>query len=404
MGDSKLLKKNTVGAAIDQAIDNDVLIQACQKVVQIESLTGQEAMVASFVAEQMRAQQFDKVEIDQNGNVIGIVFGDNSGPSVMVNGHIDHVPVGAMQNAFSGELVDASRWGEEGTAIFGRGSCDMKCNVIAAVHAVGALKRAGLTPGGDVIVVADIEEETDSPNGVKSVIQGGLRADFGISVESTKGEIYLGHRGKLEFEVKFIGRTSHASEPSNGVNAIYLSTSFIDQLQHYAEGLEQDNLLGPATVTITGMHSSPDNGTAVVPDLVTMRVDRRYVRGEGPDSCETEIANILRSTNPDGEGTEWTVELINHYPLMYTSEDSPVARAAIVAAEDVDGAKPLISAWRFGVNGTFMNEAGIPTIGLGPGDEKWAHTPEEHIGTRDITEAARKIARAVLAVTKGGEL
>ncbi len=399
-----MLEKNTVGAAIDAAIDKDDLIEACQKVVQIESLTGEEHEVALFVAQQMRAQHFDKVEIDRNGNVIGTVFGDCSGPSVMVNGHIDHVPVGAMQNAFSGELVDASRWGEEGKAIFGRGSCDMKCNVIAAVHAVGALKRAGLKPGGNVIVVADVEEETDSPNGVKSVIQGGLRADFGISVESTKGQVYLGHRGKLEFEVKFIGRTSHASEPSNGINSIYLSTGFIDQLQRYAEGLAHDDLLGPATVTITGMHSWPDNGTAVVPDLVTMRVDRRYVRGESPAGCQAEIEGILRSTNQNGERAQWTVELINHYPLMYTPEDSPVARAAIIAAEDVDGSKPAISAWRFGVNGTFMNEGGIPTIGLGPGDEKWAHTPEEHIGTRDITEATRKIARAVLAVTKGGEL
>ncbi|NEI74022.1 M20/M25/M40 family metallo-hydrolase [Rhizobium lusitanum] len=394
--------KNTAGAAIDEAINHPDLIAACQKVVQIESLTGDEAEVAHFVASQMRAQDFDTVEIDANGNVIGTVFGDGSGPSVMVNGHIDHVPVGAMQQPFSGELVDSSRWGESGMAIFGRGSCDMKCNVVAAVHAIGALKRAGLKPGGDVIMVADVEEETDSPNGVKSVIERGLRADFGISVESTKGQVYLGHRGKLEFEVKFFGRTSHASEPSDGTNAIYLSTAFIDRLQSYAGGLRQDDLLGPATVTITGMHSSPDNGTAVVPDLVTMRVDRRYVRGESPTICQSEIEGILRATNTND--AEWSVALINHYPLMYTPEDSPVTQAAILAAEDVDGVTPTIAAWRFGVNGTFMNEGRIPTIGLGPGDEKWAHTPEEHIGTADIVNATRKIARALLAVTKGGDV
>jgi acetylornithine deacetylase/succinyl-diaminopimelate desuccinylase-like protein len=244
MGGAELLE-NTVGAAIDAAIEQDALIDACQRVVQIESLTGEEQKVAHFVAEQMRAQRFDRVEIDGNGNVIGTVFGNGSGPSVMVNGHIDHVPVGAMQNAFSGVLVDASRWGEEGTAIFGRGSCDMKCNVIAAVHAVGALKRAGLRPGGDVIVVADVEEETDSPNGVKSVIHGGLRADFGISVESTKGQVYLGHRGKLEFEVKLIGRTSHASEPSNGVNAIYLSTSLSISFSATPKGSSKTTSWGP---------------------------------------------------------------------------------------------------------------------------------------------------------------
>ena len=54
--------KNTVGAAIDAAIEQDALIEACQKVVRIESLTGEEQKVAHFVAEQMRAQRFDKVE------------------------------------------------------------------------------------------------------------------------------------------------------------------------------------------------------------------------------------------------------------------------------------------------------------------------------------------------------
>ncbi len=396
-------QKNSFGAAIDAAIDSEDLITACQKVVQIESLTGQESAVASFVAELMRQQDFDKIEIDDNGNVIGLLLGGGTGPSVMVNGHIDHVPVGAMKDPFSGAIVDAAKWGEAGTAIFGRGSCDMKCNVVAAIYAVGALKRSGLRPGGDVIVVADIEEETDSPKGVKSVIERGVRADYGISVESTRGQVFLGHRGKLEFEVKFVGRTSHASEPSNGINAIYLSTAFVQGLQRYATGLKQDDLLGPATVTVTGMHSFPDNGTAVVPDLLTMRVDRRYVRGETPDACLAELKEILTSTNPGGEGSEWTAELVNHYPLMFTPDDNPVARAAIAAAEDVDGVRPQVSAWRFGVNGTFMNEGNVPTIGLGPGDEKWAHTPEEHVGVEDLIAATRKIARAVLFVTDGSE-
>lgn len=395
--------RNSIGAAIDEAIDTAALIAACQKVVQIESLTGQEADVANFVASQMRDLAFDDVKIDANGNVIGTVFGDGSGPSVMINGHIDHVPVGAMQNAFSGELVDASRWGESGQAIFGRGSCDMKCNVISAVHAVGALQRSGLKPGGDVIVVADVEEETDSPRGVKSVIESGIRADFGISVESTRGQVYLGHRGKLEFEVCFYGRTSHASEPSNGVNAIYVSTTFIDALERYASTLRTDDLLGPATVVVTGMHSFPDNGTAVVPDLVKMRVDRRYVRGEDEASCLSEIQALLQSAYGPAGSDKWSAAIINHYPLMFTPQTSPVAQAAIVAALNVDETTPQISAWRFGVNGTFMNAAGIPTIGLGPGDEKWAHTPEEHIGTADIINSTRKIARAVMALTKGGE-
>jgi putative selenium metabolism hydrolase len=388
------------GQIIDAVIDQERLIAACRDVVRIESLTGGEAKVARYAADLMTALAFDKVEIDANGNVIGIMAGDGSAPSVMLNGHLDHVPVGAMVDPFSAALVDAGRWGEEGQAIYGRGSCDMKCNVVAGIFAVAALKQAGLAPGGDVIIVADVEEETDSPKGVKSVVQRGLRADYGLSVEATCGDVYLGHRGKVEFDVRIFGRTAHASEPSNGVSAIHEAMPFIAAIKTYEQTLGNDPLLGAATVAITGLHSSPDNGTAVIPDLVRMRVDRRYVRGEGPDVCLAEIRGLLVQCYGESEGKSWTIALSNHYPLMFTPETSPIAQAAVQAVSDVTGRAPRIAAWRFGVNGTFMTEAGIPTIGIGPGNEIWAHTPEEHIGTRDIIQATRAIARAVATITQ----
>ena len=388
------------GQIIDAVIDQERLIAACRDVVRIESLTGGEAKVARYVADLMTALEFDKVEIDTNGNVIGILKGTGTAPSVMLNGHLDHVPVGAMVDPFSAALVDAGRWGEEGQAIYGRGSCDMKCNVVAGVFAVASLKQAGFAPGGDVIIVADVEEETDSPKGVKSVVQRGLRADYGISVEATCGDVYLGHRGKVEFDVRIFGRTAHASEPSNGISAIYEAMPFITAIRTYEQSLGNDPLLGAATVAITGLHSSPDNGTAVIPDLVRMRVDRRYVRGEGPDVCLAEIRGLLVQCYGESEGKDWTIELSNHYPLMFTPETSPIAEAAVQAVRDVTGRTPRIAAWRFGVNGTFMTEAGIPTIGIGPGNEIWAHTPEEHIGTSDIIQATRAIARAVATITQ----
>jgi len=388
------------GQTIDAVIDQERLIAACRDVVRIESLTGGEAKVARYVADLMTALEFDKVEIDANGNVIGIMQGTGEAPSVMLNGHLDHVPVGAMVDPFSAVLVDAARWGEGGQAIYGRGSCDMKCNVVAGIFAVAALKQAGFAPGGDVIIVADVEEETDSPKGVKSVVQRGLRADYGISVEATCGDVYLGHRGKVEFDVRIFGRTAHASEPSNGISAIYEAMPFITAIRTYEQSLGNDPLLGAATVAITGLHSSPDNGTAVIPDLVRMRVDRRYVRGEGPDVCLAEIRGLLVKCYGESEGKSWTIELSNHYPLMFTPETSPIAQAAVQAVQDVTGRTPRIAAWRFGVNGTFMTEAGIPTIGIGPGNEIWAHTPEEHIGTSDIIASTRAIARAVAVITQ----
>lgn len=382
-----------------ELLDEAALIAACRRIVQIESLTGNEAAAGAFLMGVMREQGFDSVVTDQNGNVIGRVAGSGAAPSVMLNGHLDHVPVGDMADPHSGALVDAARWGESGMAIYGRGSCDMKCNLVAAAFAIGLLRRSGLKPAGDVILVADVEEETDSPKGVKSVIAGGLRADFGLSVESTRGQVYLGHRGKVEFELAVAGRTSHASEPGRGINAIYRSLAAVRAVESYANDLPADNLLGPASVTITGFHSHPDNGTAVVPDRVVMRIDRRYVRGETPATVEAGLRDKLRAVMGPEDAGGWQIRLTNHYPLMYTPPESPIAQAAL-AGIAAAGGTPEVAAWRFGVNGTFMVEAGIPTIGVGPGDEKWAHTPEEHILVNDLIKVTHAIAATVAIITQ----
>ncbi|WP_379062707.1 M20 family metallopeptidase [Mesorhizobium sp. UC74_2] len=153
----------TVFAAIDQSLDTARMIAACQEVVRTPSLSFEESEVAAIYARHLKELGFDSVEIDRDGNVIAVLRGEGNGPSLMVNGHIDHVPTGEMKDPFSGELVDAARWGEEGLAIYGRGTCDMKCNVMASAYAIAAIKRAGVKLRGDVVFVADVGEEVDFP-------------------------------------------------------------------------------------------------------------------------------------------------------------------------------------------------------------------------------------------------
>lgn len=385
-----------------EAVDQDALIAACQTITRIPSETGEEQKVAEALLGMMNNLGFDEAEIDEKGNVVGRIKGAGTGPSVMLNGHIDHVPTGDMENPFSGEIVDASRWGEPGKAIFGRGTVDMKCNVVASVFAAAALKTASLKPGGDIIVVADVEEEIDSPNGVQSVLDRGVTADYGINVEATNGGVYLGHRGKLEFMLTVRGRTSHASEPTNGVNAISEALKYVAAFEEYTKTLPNDDLMGQATGVAVGFHSSPDNGTALVPDRCHIRFDRRYVRGETPESCEAELREVFSKVVP-GIEDPWELELFNHYPLMFVDRDDPVVAAAIEGMTLVHGREPRVSAWRFGVNGTFMAAAGIPTVGLGPGNEIWAHTPEEHIGVDDVITTAQAIAVAIAKITEAVE-
>jgi succinyl-diaminopimelate desuccinylase len=135
---------------------------------------------------------------------------------------------------------------------------------------------------------------------------------------------------------------------------------------------------------------------AVVPDRCTIRVDRRYIPGETPDSCRTELAAIVDDLRASDPSFRCDIDEVNHYPLFFTDPDQDLVTMACAARADILGAAGELGSWRFGVNGTFMARAGIPTVGFGPGDERWAHTSEEHVLVDDLIAAARVYARLAI--------
>jgi succinyl-diaminopimelate desuccinylase len=217
-------------------------------------------------------------------------------------------------------------------------------------------------------------------------------------MESTQGRIFIGHRGKIDVEVNIHGRSAHAASPASGINAVMGAGLVLSAIDRYGQRLADDDLLGPATVSVISIRSKPDNGTAVVPNLCTIRIDRRYVRGETAEKCERELRDLLDRFVADHSEFHYDLRVITHFPLMYTDPSNDLVTAAREARRDVAGTEEPVGAWHFGVNGTFMSKAGIPTIGLGPGDEKWAHTSEEHILVDDLVDVGRMWARLIINV------
>ncbi len=384
--------------ALRDALDVKGMIAACQELVRIPSLSGEEAAAGSALARYLRDLDYDRVEIDDKGNVLGWLEGQAEGPVLLCNGHLDHVPPSEMDDPYGGRLVDAARWGESGLAIAGRGTCDMKCNVVAATFGLAAVKRAGVRLRGTVVLNADVGDEIDSPDGVAHVLVHGPRADFGVSVESTGLRAYLGHRGKVEYEMAVHGRMAHSSEPSRGDNAITRAMPLLKALEGYAADLTSHPLLGQGTLAAIDIRADPGGGVAVVPDRCTIRVDRRYVLGENPGTCRAELQAIVDQLRASDPGFCGDVTEVNHYPLLFIDPDHELVAATRAARADVLGDPGELGAWRFGVNGTFMAQAGIPTVGFGPGDERWAHTTDEHVLVDDLVTAARVYARLAIRV------
>lgn len=377
------------------------LVEFAQKMISTPSLSGEEREVSQLLAAELDDLGFRDIEVDPHGNVVAWL--GQGPPKLMFNGHIDHVPPADMPDPYEARLLDGSEFGTEDVVIRGRGSCDMKANVAAGAYAATFLDPE-LLGSGSFLFTADVEEETDSPHGVPSLLARGLTAEYGISSESTGLDVYLGHRGKLQIDVTVAGRSSHASTPGDGLNAVYRAVPFLDAFEKFPADLAADPRFGKGTMTVTGISSDPDTEVAVVPSSCTIRLDRRYIPGETPEGCLAEVAELVERVSVE-HGIEAEVELVNIYPLMSISEDHELVRCGVEAVSAVTGKAPEIKAWRFGVNGTFMSEAGIPTIGIGPGNENFAHTRDEHVPVGELVDSSRiysNLIERLCSETKGG--
>ena len=363
--------------ALISAIERD-LVAFAQQLVATPSLPGEEGVVAELVATKLVELGYRDVAVDEVSNVVGY-FGPGS-PRLMFNGHLDHVPPAGMVDPYGAQIVQGH--------LRGRGSVDMKANVAAGAFAA-AFVDAPLR--GAYMFTADVREEVDGPEGIPRLLAHGLRAEYGISGEATSLDVALGHRGKLQLDVTIAGRSSHAATPDEGENAVYRALPFLAALERAGKRLPSDLRFGPASLTVTAIASAPSGGVAVVPSSCTIRVDRRYVPGETPDSCRVEIEELVDRVAAE-LGADATVELVNVYPLMSTEPDHPLVRAASAAVEDATGRRPALKAWQFGVNATFMNAAGIPSVGIGAGDERLAHTADERVPIDEIIQASRVYA------------
>jgi putative selenium metabolism hydrolase len=386
-GDPIETRRGPVARELGEELDDTSkqLVSFARSLVEIPSPSGSERRVSDRIEAELTALGYEDVEVDAYGNVVGR-YGSGP-PRLMFNGHIDHVDPAGMLDPYDARIVDGGLWGTSGLVLRGRGACDMKANVAAGAYAVAYLDT-DQDLSGSYVFVADVQEETDAYEGLPMLLDHGLRADFGLSGESTGLDVAIGHRGKLQFDVRVDGRSSHASRPADGVNAVYKALPVVAAVEAEHAQLPRDPDFGPATMVVTRVESEPRGDVAVVPSSCTIRVDRRYVPAESPEDVEKRLRELVAEVCAR-HGIEASVALVNHYPLMATERDDPLVAAGTASVREVTGRAPQVKTWDFGVNATFMTSVGIPSIGIGPGSERWAHSPEEHVPIDQVVKASR---------------
>jgi len=376
---------------------DEELIALTQEMVRRPSPTYQEGPLAELLVRELKGR-LDEVWVDDAGNVLGILDGGRPGPTILFNGHMDHVDPGDMPDPYSGALMDGARFGTEGQVIYGRAAMDMKGALAAMVAAVDDLKRTGFA--GRLLFTAVVQEEPAVGFGARAALRNllarGERPVVAVVGEATNGNVYLGHRGRLEFEVTTFGRTAHASNPDRGINAVYLMAEFIRALPTLP--LPEHPLAGRCTYAVTRITCSPGR-LSVVPDRCDLTLDVRYLPGEPPDRPEADLKAILTRLEDGVPGFRAELRRTKNMPPFLTSPEHPAAQLLRAVAEGVSGRPVSFGTWRFGTDGTFIaNEFGITTLGYGPGDEWFAHTPEEHLPVAQLLIARQVYAEFVRRV------
>jgi succinyl-diaminopimelate desuccinylase len=346
-------------------------------------------------------------------NVIGTRRGRSMHPLVHLNGHFDVVPAGAgwTVDPFGGEVRDGRIWG--------RGSCDMKAGIAAAVFAAEAIRRTGVELNGSVEISGTVDEESGGYAGVAWLAHHGrlsaARTDFAIIPEPLYVDrICIGHRGVYWFEVLTRGRIAHGSMPFHGVNAVehmgrLLERIHCDLQPRLAARTTEVPVIPPgarhATLNINGISGGqPVDGiqTPCVADHCRTVFDRRFLLEEGFDATKAEIVALLDEVARDVPHFSYALrDLMVVHPTR-TPDGSPVVTALEKALHRVLGRSGgLVASPGTYDQKHFARIAGVPhCVAYGPGILDLAHQPDEYVDIPDLMNATKVIALALLDLTE----
>jgi len=367
-----------------------------KELIMTPSLSGEEAVVAEKVAERAMASGFDMVKLDELSNVMAAIKGSGGGRSLLLNGHIDHVPVGDMVDPYSGKLMDGAPFGVTGEVVYGRAASDMKGAVAAMIMAGAFLKELDVELEGDLKVAAVAQEEVGGFGTMTTIQDGHFLGDVVVVGEATNMDIYLGHRGRTILSVVVSGKSCHASVPKRGVNALYKASELIMHIRDdLIPKLPDHPIFGKASVAITDLRVKP--GTLnVVPEGCEFFIDCRNHPGFPPGALKVEIERIIasmREEDPELKTLVLPIQIVRgqrDFTGFYTDpEANLIVHEVKDAVSEALGRDSGLGLWMFSTDGRFYSWLGIPVLGFGPGEERFAHTHEDHVRVVDYLDAIK---------------
>ena len=351
-----------------------------------------EARLAGLLKTRLEAMgaEVALVEVAPNRpNLIATFAGRDPGRSLILDAHLDTVPVEGMTiPPFEPVVRDG--------LLYGRGACDTKGPMTAMLLALQRILAGDGAPPVTVHFVAGMNEEHGG-TGAMALMESGFRADAAIIGEPTELAIVHAHKGSVRWRLTTHGKAAHSSTPERGVNAIQHMAKVIELISgEMAARLAEIHhpLIGHPTLSVGKIGGGTQ--VNVVPDECWIDIDRRMTPGEDRVALEKELAEAMERLKASVPGLAFSIKRTESYPPLETSRESPVAKALAAACHSVLG-EARFDAATFGTNGGFYSESGIPSVVFGPGSLKQAHQAVEFIEIDAVCRAVDVYAEAIRA-------
>jgi acetylornithine deacetylase len=356
-------------------------------------------------------------------NLVGERAG-NEAKSLILNGHIDVVPLGEegkwTVEPFGGAIKDGR--------VYGRGAVDMKGGVAACVAAVRSLARLGIDLDGRLSVHTVVDEEAGGFGSVDAVKKGKL-AKAALIAEPTWGDV-LPVEGGLEWaRVTIRGRAGHSALRYNeiypqphvagrlepAVNSIELAVRFIEALRHYESDITRAGyhplmVTGMNTINVGVIRAGAGIGAdglpvtmsnpAIIPDVAVIDLDMKFLPNQTSAQYRRDFENFVShfaatdawlAKNPPT--VQWELGGL-YFPPMDTSPDHPLVKS-LVARKTAIGGTPAVKGFIAVCDAAHYAGAGVDGVIFGPSGDGF-HSYDEYVDIQSVVDTTKVIAAAVI--------
>jgi succinyl-diaminopimelate desuccinylase len=397
-------------------VDREELVRLARELVRIPSVyrpeepEGNEARVARFLADYLERAGFEvRVEAVAPGrpNVWAVWDGDRPGKTLLFEAHTDVVTEGSAEE-WEHPPFEAER---DGGRIYGRGACDTKGNLAAAVVAVSAIRDSGVPFPGRLILCHPVDEE-GMMAGIKAFIQGGHAegVDAAVICEPEENQLCIRQKGALRVGVTLRGRMAHGAMPKSGVNPVTRAARFVVAVEELERGEVErhgeDPFLGYPSLTPTIL-MGPGCGEPqinVIPASAYVALDVRTVPDQSHKVLIERLEDILAGLASEDPDFDATLEVIEERPPTETPKDEPLVRAMAKAYTNLTNEEPTYNGVPGATDGTFLHAwAGIPIVTTGAGDREIPHHADEWVDEEELFTTCKLYAATALYYAYGEE-